>query len=129
MTSISALFAGFFGPVLGEYAAIVFASLAGALWPLSNRPSVEYVTDDARLVKRAESVWSAAFFVLRLVLMATVLTSLAATLIEYQWGFKASVVIAPIAFVIGVLGDNWRGLFETALAWVKGWITKRGGTQ
>lgn len=102
---MSALFDAMFGPLFGYYAMIVFASLAGALWPLSNRPT--------------GTTSSAALFVLRLVLTATVLTSVLTIIAEAQWGWKQSVAAAPIAFAIGAIGDNWLGLIGAGVERLK----------
>lgn len=87
-----------FGPAAGEYAAIVFAALGGALWPLAQRGEI------SRL--------QGALLVLRLVITAASLTGLAAWWIERHWGVPAATATAPIAFGIAALGDRWTALLD-----------------
>jgi hypothetical protein len=84
------------GPAAGEYATIVFAALAGSLWPLSSRSS--------------PSRSDGAFFVIRLVLTASVLTSVVSWYVERKLSLPTHNALAPVAFSIGAIGDNWKGL-------------------
>jgi len=87
------------GPMAGEYAVIVLSALAGSLWALSRVPS--------------GSRAAGALLILRLVLTAVVLTSGLAWLLEQQYSWPAHQVLAPLAFVIGALGDRWPALVES----------------
>lgn len=82
-----------FGTAAGEYAAIVFAALAGSLWALSK---IETPT------RR-----NAALLMLRLVMTAVVLTSPVAWYLEAEHRWPAHHMLAPVAFFIGALGDRW----------------------
>lgn len=100
---VTQLFEAIFGPVFGGYVAIVFAALAGSLWPLGNRlPDAQAACPNCK----------AAMFVLRLVLTATILTGIIAVYVEQQFGWKVGVSVAPIAFFIGAIGDNWMVLID-----------------
>jgi hypothetical protein len=112
---IASLFEALFGPLFGYYAMIIFASLAGALWPLSNRPSGD--------------PGNSALFVLRLVLTATALTAGVAVYIESQWGFRSSLATAPIAFCIGAIGDNWLTLINRVVQRVSAFADKFTGNK
>lgn len=96
--SITALAIAVLGPMAGPYALIVFAALAGALWPLSTMPTVT----------RAQG----AAFLLRVVLGAVVLTSSAAYLIEHLYQVPAIESFALVAFAIGAVGNGWRPVLQ-----------------
>lgn len=93
---LAALMIAVFGPAAGEYATIVFAALAGALWPLSSRGDLS----------RREG----AVVVLRLVLTSAALTGALAWWVERSWGVPATTILAPCAFVIAAFGDHWTAL-------------------
>lgn len=90
------------GPAAGEYATILFAALAGALWPLSA----------AAGITRA----AGALMVLRLVLTAFALTGVIAWWVQSTWHVPATTILAPVAFGISALGDNWRPLISAVVA-------------
>ncbi len=81
-------------PLAGDYAVIVFASLAGALWPLSAAPGITRV--------------AGAMLVTRLVMTSSALTWFVARMIEQHYSIPMSYVISPVSFAIAMLGDNWR---------------------
>jgi hypothetical protein len=95
-----------FGPVLGEYMTIVWASLAGALWPLS--------------AMKGEGKIEGAKFLFRVVLTATTLTSVLAYLVNQHWNVPVPMTVAPVAFVIGVAGNRWMAFVEWGIGWLKG---------
>lgn len=82
----------------GPYALIVFASLAGALWPLSA----------AQTATRMAGAW----LLLRCTLTAIVLTVFLASLVERSWGMPVNESLAPVALLIGALGNGWRPVFD-----------------
>lgn len=96
--SITALAIAVLGPMAGPYALIVFAALAGALWPLSTMPTVT----------RAQG----AAFLLRVVAGAVVLTSFAAYWIESTYKVPAVESVALVAFFIGAVGNGWRPVLQ-----------------
>jgi hypothetical protein len=96
--SITALAIAVLGPMAGPYALIVFAALAGALWPLSTMPTVT----------RAQG----AAFLLRVVAGAVVLTSFAAYWIESTYNVPAVESVALVAFLIGAMGNGWRPVLQ-----------------
>ena len=96
--SITALAIAVLGPMAGPYALIVFAALAGALWPLSTMPTVT----------RAQG----AAFLLRVVAGAVVLTSSSAYLLEHLYKVPAMESFALVAFVIGAIGNGWRPVLQ-----------------
>lgn len=83
-----------FGPVVGEYATIVFCALVGSLWPLSAR-------DDLTRLKGA-------MLMLRLTLTASVLTSAVALVVHSKTGWPMAVLLSPVAFFLALVGDRWR---------------------
>lgn len=99
------------GPAAGEYATIVFAALAGAMWPLSSRDGLTRT--------------QGAMMVLRLVLTAAAFTGLLAWWAGGQWGVSATTLLAPGAFAIAALGDNWRPLIAATGTRLRSLITGR----
>ena len=84
-------------PALGEYATILFAALAGAMWPLSGREGIT----------RAQG----ALLVLRLVCTSVALTWAIAWWVHRQWvELPTTVILAPLSFGVAALGDHWREL-------------------
>lgn len=96
--SLTVLAVGFFGPLAGPYAVIVFAALAGAMWPLSAH------TTGSKL--------AGAWLLLRCTLTAVLLTGILATFLERWMSVPINEGLAPIALVIGALGNGWRPVFE-----------------
>ena len=96
--SLAALAIALLGPMAGPYALIVFAALAGALWPLSAASTMSRV--------------SGAWLLLRCTLTAVALTSALSLVLQSQWQVPARESLAPVAFVIGALGNGWRPLFD-----------------
>lgn len=92
--SITALAIAVLGPMAGPYALIVFAALAGALWPLSTMPTVTRMQGAA--------------FLVRVVAGAVVLTGSAAYWIESRYKVPAVESVALVAFGIGAMGNGWR---------------------
>lgn len=108
---LAAILIALLGPAAGEYATIVFAALAGALWPLSSREGLTRT--------------QGAMMVLRLVLTAAAFTGLLAWWVGGQWGVPATTLLAPGAFAISALGDNWRPLITAAGQRLRALITGR----
>lgn len=96
--SITALAIAVLGPMAGPYALIVFAALAGALWPLSTMPTVTRMQGAA--------------FLVRVVAGAVVLTSSAAYLLEHLYKVPAIESFAIVAFAIGAVGNGWRPVLQ-----------------
>lgn len=88
-------------PFTGQYAVIVFAALAGALWPLAA----------AKTATRIE----AAMLLVRLVGTAAALTYAVAWVLEQKAGVPASVGLSPVAFLIAAIGNRWGVLFDEAV--------------
>lgn len=88
-------------PFTGQYAVIVFAALAGALWPLAA----------AKTATRSE----AAMLLVRLVGTAAALTYAIAWVLEQKAGVPASVGLSPVAFLIAAIGNRWGELFDAAV--------------
>jgi len=95
------LFITLFGVVAGEYALIIFASLAGSLWAVGGA--------------KTKNKWEAGWLLLKIVLMAVVLSGGIATFIEAKLGWSVKQVIAPLAFVISFLGNYWHVLISKVL--------------
>lgn len=90
------------GPLAGPYAVIVLSALAGALWALAATATAS----------RAEG----GMFLVRLVLTAVVLTSSCCWALEYQYGWPAHQMLAPLAFLVGLGGERWRALGDVLLS-------------
>lgn len=112
--SLTALAVALLGPLAGPYASIVFAALAGSLWPLS---STEGLT---RL--------SGAWLLLRCVLTSTVLTGTASAILSAQYGIQPTELLSPVAFFLGALGNGWKPVFS-ALSNLLSTLTSRIGTK
>ena len=97
--SIAALAIAMAGPLAGPYALILFAALAGSLWPLSA----------AATITRTAGAW----LVLRCTLTSVVLTGGASVWMATQYGWQINELIAPVAFVFGALGNGWRAVLDT----------------
>ncbi len=118
-TGAAAAAVALLGPAAGDYATIVFAALAGALWPLSGREGITRT--------------QGALLVLRLVGTSAALTGALAWWVHQEWQLPATVVLAPLSFGVAALGDHWRDLI--AAAWsriraaVSGGNAPRGGSR
>lgn len=99
-------------PVFGEHALIIMSALAGAMWPLS--------------VRESNSRLDSAFFLLRLVCTAAVLTGFAAHIIEQKFGYHSQEVISPVAFLIGAVGDRWRTILGDCIDYVRQVLLRKG---
>jgi len=88
--SITALAIAVLGPMAGPYALIVFAALAGALWPLSTMPTVTRLQGAAFLVRVVALAVTAAYW------------------IESTYKVPAVESVALVAFAIGAMGNGWR---------------------
>lgn len=107
---ITALLVALFGPLAGEYAAIVFAALAGGLWPLSGS-------------KDTMTGAQGAMFLLRIVLTASVLTGIISWYVASKYGIESRSTLAPVAFGIGMIGDGWRSVARRVWAVVESRIS------
>lgn len=113
--SLAAVSIALLGPMAGPYALIVFAALAGALWPLSA----------ADTMTRAAGAW----LLLRCTLTAVVLTSALSLVLQNQWQIPANEALAPVAFAIGALGNGWRPVFEAVGAALQAVVSRAGGSK
>lgn len=111
--SLAAVSIALLGPMAGPYALIVFASLAGALWPLSA----------ADTMTRSAGAW----LLLRCTLTAVVLTSALSLVLQNQWQIPANEALAPVAFAIGALGNGWRPVFEAVGSALQAVLARAGG--
>jgi len=107
VTSLAVLFASLLGPDYGPYVLITLSAISGALWPLS----------DARTDSRLAGAW----LLLRCTATALVLTSVVAGLLEKTWGLPISEGLAPVALLIGAMGNGWRPVFRSLGLAVQGW--------
>jgi len=84
--------------VIGPYLLIVFAAVTGACWSLGRRES--------------KGGWNSFFYFIRIVFTAVLLTSVTAQLVtQYLDWADINLLIAPVALVIGVVGDDWLKVF------------------
>lgn len=111
--SLTVIFIATLGPLLGPYALIAFAALAGALWPLSAQTTAT----------RAEGAW----LLLRCTLTAIILTVFLSTLLYRLWGVPVNEALAPVSLLIGALGNGWRPVFDSIGAALGAAVGKIGG--
>lgn len=111
--SLTVIFVALLGPLAGPYALIAFAALAGALWPLSAKTTLT----------RTEGAW----LLLRCTLTAIVLTVAIARIVERLWEIPVNEGLAPVALLIGALGNGWRPVFDALGAAVSAALGKLGG--
>lgn len=107
--SLTVLAVAIFGPLAGPWALIACAALAGAMWPLSASTTAT----------RMAGAWLLA----RCTLTALFLTGVLATLVERYLGVPVNEGLAPVALLIGAMGNGWRPVFAAlgaALAVVAG---------
>lgn len=97
--SLAALAIALLGPAAGPFALIIFAALAGALWPLSAATT---------MTRKA-----GAGLLIRCTLMAVVLTGGLAMLLGHYHDLPEHEMLAPLAFAIGALGNGWRPVLES----------------
>lgn len=92
--------------VMSPYLLIIFAAVTGASWSLIKRES--------------QGKWNSFFYFMRIAFTAILLTTLIATLISnYVSIVNAELLIAPVALLIGVVGDDWIKAFTWILNVVK----------
>lgn len=111
--SLAAVSIALLGPMAGPYVLIVFAAMAGALWPLSA----------ADTISRSAGGW----LLLRCTLTAVVLTSALSLVLQKQWQIPANETLAPVAFAIGALGNGWRPVFEAVGSALQAVLSRAGG--
>ena len=93
-TLAGGLFTAVAAVLTGDYFVIVVCALAGATWPLAA------ATTHTRT--------QGAFLLVRLVLTAAALSSVAAYLIGFYLHVPATKALAPVAFLIAAMGDRWQ---------------------
>lgn len=112
--SLAVLFVSILGPTAGPHVLIVAAAITGAMWPLSAASTDSWL----------DGLW----LLLRCTLTALVLTSVAATVLERKWGLPVSEALAPVALVIGAMGNGWRSV-ALAVSQFAAAVVSRGGRQ
>lgn len=110
--SLTAFAIALLGPFAGPYSAIVFAALAGALWPLSS-------TDG---LTRSAGAW----LLLRCVLTATVLTSTASAILASQYDIPPTELLSPVAFVLSAMGNGWKPVIKALSGFLSNFLSKPG---
>ena len=114
------LAASIFGPsmaaVIGPYILIVFAAATGAGWSLGRR--------------EPRGKGSALFYFLRVVFTAILLTvAIAKIMASFIPPVEADFLVAPVALIIGLIGDDWKHVGAWFIGAVKrfvnSWIDRR----
>ena len=95
--SLAVVAVALLGPLAGPYVVIVFAALAGSLWPLSASSTKT----------RSAGAW----LVLRCTTLAVVLTSGISEYLANAYGVAPGNTLAPVALAIGAMGNGWRPVF------------------
>ena len=111
--SLAVLAIAVLGPMVGPYAVIIFAALAGAMWPLSS----------AETISRASGAW----LLIRVTTTAVVLTVFLAAAIERNWGLPALEALAPVALMIGALGNGWRVVWDALAGAIRTLLERLAG--
>jgi hypothetical protein len=101
-TGIAALLIAILGPLGGEYAAIIFAALGGALWPLQTMKDV--------------SKKKGAFFLFRVVITAVLITGSATYWLEAKYELPALHGMTVVAFFIGAMGNGFGSVIDALRA-------------
>lgn len=101
------------GPLAGPYALIVFAALGGATWPL--------------LADKTAGRSAGAWLLFRCTLTAVLLTVFIAQCLERLWSVPLNDSLAPVALLIGALGNGWQPVFGAAGAALSALISRLGG--
>lgn len=112
--SLAVLFVSILGPTAGPQVLIVAAAVTGAMWPLSAADTDNWI----------DGLW----LLLRCTLTALVLTGLAAGVLERQWDVPVSEGLAPVALVIGAMGNGWRSV-ASAVGQFAAAFVGRGGRE
>ena len=110
--SLTVIFIALLGPLAGPYALIVFSALAGALWPLSAIPTPT----------RSDGAW----LLFRCTVTAVLFTVFIAQALERFLQIPASEALAPVALIIGAMGNGWRPVFDAVGAALGALIGKLG---
>ena len=95
--SLAVVAVALLGPMAGPYVVIVFAALAGSLWPLSFDQTIT----------RSQGAW----LVIRCTTLAVVLTSGVSEYLNDVYGVAPGDSMAPVALLIAALGNGWRPVF------------------
>jgi hypothetical protein len=103
----------FFGPVLGPYLLIGFVAAMGAMLALSRTPT--------------DSKKSGVLFILRMVFIALIFTIPMSIIIGDHAGLSSTILVMPIAAVIGVVGNGWWPLLDSAMTALSGFISRFTG--
>lgn len=111
--SLTVIAIALLGPLAGPYALIVFAALAGALWPLS--------------ASATQTRSAGAWLLLRCTLTAIALTAFIAAGLEKFWAIPANEALAPVALIIGAMGNGWQPVFSAVGAAISALIGRAGG--
>lgn len=115
--TLTAILITFLGPLAGPYAAIVMAALIGAMWPMAVMPSMTHR--------------EGAFFLIRIVGTAVVLSAGGAWILETRYDIPALHGMAVVSFFIGALGNGWTpvlaALRQGASAFARGMASSING--
>jgi len=111
--SLMTLAVALFGVQAGPYIVIVLGSIGGGLWAISN----------TTLESRKQGLW----LMLRCVITAIVLTSLAATYVGPWIKQPVTEVYGLVAFIIGMLGNRWQDIIESVKNRLAALISTVGG--
>lgn len=111
--SVTALLIALLGPLAGQYAVIVMAALAGALWPLSTM--------------ELPSRRAGAAFLFRIVASAVLLSGSAAWYLETNYAVPAIHGMAVVAFLIGAMGNGWAPVFKAMRDGLSAFVRAAGG--
>jgi hypothetical protein len=105
--------------VIGPYVLIAAASVIGASFALARRPP--------------SSRWRATFYFLRVVGLAILLTVWLSTWLSAKNpDFSERALLAPVALLIGFIGDGWPTLLGKVVSWLYSFIDVvrgKGGVQ
>lgn len=110
--SLMTLFVAVFGPNFGPYLVIILSSVGGGFWALGSTPTAN---------------WRAGIWVLtRCTLTAVIFTATVSVVVGPKLNLPPVEVYAGVAFVIGMLGNQWLQIIAAIKARVIALITTSG---
>lgn len=111
--TLAALGIAVLGPLAGPYAVIVFAAMAGALWPLSS------ATTDSKS--------AGAWLLLRCTTTAVALTVALSSYLQKAYEVPVNESLGLVAFFIGAFGNGWRPVIDAVSVAVLGAAKRLAG--
>lgn len=110
----TAIFSAEVSTVIGPYVAIVVTAAIGASFSLARRDQST----------RIEAIW---FFMRVCGLAVVVAGGAAAILSRFHPALSERALLAPVAFAIGLVGDDWSAVARWAIDFVRDFVFRKRG--